>query len=61
MKDLIKKTDAELNKILRETKVKLRETRFATAGSRAKDVKEIRALKRKIAQILTVLNSRLAE
>ena len=58
MKDIQKKSDADLVKLLRETREKLREYRFGTAGSKGKNTREPANLKNDIARILTELNKR---
>ena len=57
MKDIISKTPADLNKILTEKKEALRVFRFGTVGAKTKNVKEGRAIRKEIAQIMTVLNA----
>lgn len=53
MKDLKKKKDDELAKLLSEKREALREFRFGMAGSRTRNTKEGRMLRKEIAQILT--------
>ena len=55
MKDLKKKTKAELEKMLEEKKVALNTFKFGVAGSKIKNVREGRNIKREIAQTITVL------
>jgi ribosomal protein L29 len=55
MKDLKKKTKAELEKMLEEKKVALNAFKFGIAGSKIKNVREGRNIKREIAQAITVL------
>lgn len=55
IKDLRKKTPGELDKDLSEKAVALSNFRFGTAGSKTKNVKAGKNLKREIAQILTIL------
>lgn len=50
--------DGELFKLLSEKREALRTSRFGVAGSRARNVKEGRSLRREIAQILTELRTR---
>jgi len=57
MEDLRKKTKPELQKLLREKREKLRDLRFNLAGGKLKNVREIRAIKKDIARILTVLRN----
>ncbi|MCK5021683.1 MAG: 50S ribosomal protein L29 [Candidatus Pacebacteria bacterium] len=56
--DLKKKTEKDLHKSLLEKRAELREFRFALSGSKIKNIKKARALRRMIARILTELNFR---
>lgn len=58
MKDLKKKSDTDLKKELAEKREALQKFRFGIAGSRLKNVKEGRALKKDVARILTEIRSR---
>lgn len=58
MANLAKKSEKELKKELIEKRKQIRESRFNIAGSKLKDVKEIKELKKGIARILTELNTR---
>ncbi len=58
MKDLQKKSVADLEKTLKEKREELRSFRFASAGSRTRNVREGRNTRRDIAHILTELNRR---
>ena len=55
---LKEKSEKELEKIVKTTREELRKFRFGLSGSRTRNLKEGRALRRKIAQILTEMNSR---
>ena len=55
---MTKKTDAELAKLLSDTRATLREERFAAAGSRPKDTNSPRKLRAEIARILTEQHTR---
>ncbi len=57
-KDLKKKEIKELQKMLAESRAKLLELRFRDASRQLKNVREIRALRRQIAWILTALNQK---
>ena len=57
-KELKTKESKELEKLLSEKRKLLRLFRFGIAGSKAKNVKEGRNLKKEIAQILTEINAR---
>jgi len=59
MEDLIKKTESELKHLLKEKGEALRVFNFAMSGSKIKDLNEGKHLRKEIAQILTVLNSKI--
>ena len=52
------KTEKDLVKALADKRKALREFRFGMSGSKTKNVKEGKNLKREIAQILTELNAK---
>ena len=52
------KDDKELSRMLREKRESLRMFRFGSSGSKAKNVKEGKTLKKDIARILTETRSR---
>ena len=56
MKELINKTEKELQVMLTEKKEALRVFRFALSGGKVKNLKEGQNLKKEIARIMTVLN-----
>lgn len=56
--DILKKTDQELQKALTEKREALRAFRFNVAGSKARNVKEGRDIRRTVARILTEINRR---
>ncbi len=58
MSEFSKQDIAELNKILAEKREALRAFRFGGAGSRTRNVREGRNLRREVAQILTELRAR---
>lgn len=58
MKDLKNKNKEELQKLLDEKKEALQNFRFNISGSKQKNVKAGRDLRKEIAQILTEANSR---
>ena len=58
-KELAKKSKADLTKDLDEKKVTLRDLRFGIAGSKSKNVKEQKTIKKEIARINTILNNKL--
>jgi len=58
MSSLKTKKDTDLNKELANKKRLLREFRFGVAGSKIKNIKEARNLRKEIARILTEMNSR---
>jgi len=55
-KELNKKKEADLHKILADTRNKLRELRFKDANKQLKDIRDIRESRKIVAQILTLLN-----
>lgn len=54
-KELTKKNKADLIKSLDEKRILIRDIRFGTAGSKSKNVKEQKNLKKDIARIKTEL------
>lgn len=56
MKDVRKKGEGDLKKMLKEKREALRDFRFAGAGGRTRNVREGRGLRHEIAQILTAMN-----
>jgi len=57
-KELQKKKESELHKSLAESRDTLRDLRFKVASKQLKDIREIRVVKKTIAKILTLLNSK---
>jgi ribosomal protein L29 len=57
-KELKKKKESELHKLLAESRDKLRNLRFKDANKQLKNIREIRQIKESIAKILTILNSK---
>lgn len=55
-KELTTKNAAELAKLLAASQEKLRELRFKDSSKQLKNVREIRAVRQRIAQISTLLN-----
>ncbi len=55
-KELSAKNSAELQTLLAATREKLRELRFKDSNKQLKNIREIRATKELVAQILTLLN-----
>ena len=58
LKELKQKSISELQKLLRDKREKLRELNFKDAAKQLKNVRELRIVKKTIAQILTLLNSK---
>ncbi len=58
-KDLRKKSEADLKKLLAEKRSELLAFRFSLAGARTKNVKEGRNTRKLVAQILTILRESL--
>jgi len=56
--DLKNKIDKDLNKTLSEKRAELREFRFGLSGSKTKNIKKGKNLRKEIARILTELNLR---
>jgi ribosomal protein L29 len=57
-KDLKNKTEKELNKALTEAREEIRKFRFNLSGSGKMNLKEVRVMKKQVAQILTELRNR---
>ena len=57
LKELRQKSKAELKKMLEGNREKLRQLRFGLAAGKVKNVKEIRGIKKQIAQILTIIKN----
>ena len=57
-KELTAKSAAELQKLLTATQEKLHDLRFKDSNKQLKNIREIRATKQMIAQILTLLNKK---
>jgi len=55
---LRKKSETELQKILRQKREKLQKLRFDLAAGKLKNFQEIKQTKKDIARILTVLNEK---
>jgi large subunit ribosomal protein L29 len=53
--ELRQKSKTELEKILTESREKLRQLRFDLASGKVKNVREIRKIKKDIARILTII------
>lgn len=53
-----KKSEADLAKEFGEKRIQLRDIRFAGSGSKSKNVKEQKNIKKEIARILTALNEK---
>jgi ribosomal protein L29 len=60
IKDITNKTHADLAKLALDKREALRVFRFGTSGAKTKNVKEGRAIRKDIARILTVMNSKKA-
>ena len=61
MTDITSKTVESLHQELAEKREALRVFRFGGAGSRSRNVREGRSLRKDIARILTELNARIAK
>ncbi|HUD04301.1 MAG TPA: 50S ribosomal protein L29 [Candidatus Paceibacterota bacterium] len=60
MDELIKKTIAELTKAVADKREALRVWRFGITGSKVKNMKEGRAMRKEIARMLTAINQKKA-
>jgi len=58
LKEIRKKNDEELRKLLAEQREKLRELRFKVSTKQHKTVRDVRKLKQFIARLLTVIKER---
>jgi ribosomal protein L29 len=58
MKDFKTKTIADLNKLIAEKREAIRGFRFGSTGSKTKNVKLGRSLRKEVAQIMTELSLR---
>lgn len=58
IKEIRGKSDKELNKLLFDQREKLRDLNFKLESKQIKNVRDIRKVKKSIAQILTVLKER---
>lgn len=58
--DIKKKDTAELPKLASELRMKLRDFRFNMGGSKVKNIREGREIKKAIARVLTEMNIRKA-
>lgn len=58
IKELKNKRESDLHKTLAETREKLRDLRFKDASKQLKNVREIRAVRKTIAQVLSLLNNK---
>ncbi len=56
--EIKRKSDKELQRTLKELRERLRQLRFDLAAGKVKNIREIRAIKKDIARILTTLNSK---
>ncbi len=56
IKELKRKKESDLHRVLAETRDKLRELRFKDANKQLKNIRDIRAGKKTVARILTLLN-----
>lgn len=58
LKELHQRPKSELQKILQDSRERLRQLRFDLASGKVKNVREIRHLKKEIAEILTILHQK---
>lgn len=57
IQEIRRKSNNELQKTLKELREKLRQLRFDLSAGKVKNIREIRAIKKDIARILTCLKS----
>jgi large subunit ribosomal protein L29 len=57
-KELQQKSKSELQKILADSREKLRQLRFNLAAGKVKNVREVRKIKKDIAKVLTLLKQK---
>lgn len=57
-KELKKKSESELHKVLADSRDKLRDLRFKDANKQLKNVREVRDVRTVIAQVMTLLNAK---
>ncbi|MEI6304688.1 MAG: 50S ribosomal protein L29 [Candidatus Taylorbacteria bacterium] len=55
MKEIVNKNNSDLNRLITEKREALRAFRFGSAGSKTKNVKEGRGIRKDIARIMTEL------
>ena len=58
IKELKNKNEKELNMMIADKRLALQNFRFAVSGSNTRNVKEGKALKKDIARIMTITNSK---
>ncbi len=59
VRELREKSQAELQKLLEDSRERLRQLRFDLAAGKVKNVREIRMIKKEIARILTILKEKI--
>ncbi|MCK9438816.1 MAG: 50S ribosomal protein L29 [Patescibacteria group bacterium] len=57
LKELKTKKDSELHSLLAKWREELRELRFKDSNRQLKNIREIRNIRKNVAQVLTLLNS----
>lgn len=58
IKEIKKKKEGDLHKLLADSREKLRDLRFKDSSKQLKNVREIRAVRKTIAQILSLFNNK---
>jgi ribosomal protein L29 len=61
LKELKSKPVTELQKLLASSREKLRDLRFKVSQNQLKNIREVRAIKKKISRILTLINQKSAK
>jgi len=59
IKEIRQKSEKELQKLLQDSREKLRQLRFDLASGKVKNVREIRQIRKDIARILTILKTKI--
>jgi len=59
VREIRQKSEKELQKLLQDSREKLRQLRFDLASGKVKNVREIRQIRKDIARILTILKTKI--
>lgn len=58
LKELKLKSVSDLQKLLNSNREKLRELRFKVSQNQLKNIREVRVIRKKIAQVITLINAK---